>query len=354
MPIMSIILSAGTYTLSACVSGCSWVLEGSGVRLVEVSTENKTFTLSSEWSGIFYIVYAQNAVFNNAVFYPMLNRGSVAYPYIPNLDFIYNLGSDFDSTSIIGYFYGGKISGTLIDCYKTGSMNTTENRTFSISDITYVAGGINFNQFVKYFENLAPYGWEQTEINFIFAVPVSIHDMTLISFGSSTSALSAVNLYDINGKAYVCDWGRDNDRYVLSKPNIYASDNVLISSIKFIWGGGVDGLNFTVVESNNRYYIGYSNGYSQGYIDGDTAGRVTGNNSGYSLGYNDGYIKGSSSAGNSMLGSAVKNFVYALFDAPFQSIEGILSFNVAGLDLGGVFGTILTLILIVFVLKVVV
>lgn len=140
--------------------------------------------------------------------------------------------------------------------------------------------------------------------------------------------------------------------YQFIEPNIPFEVRGVVTDFHFEVENFVSGNEYVFTElmiNKGEVVYPYSPNLNEIYDSGRTRGYSVGKNDGYNLGFSAGQVDSS----GSILGSAVKNFVYSLFDAPFQAIEGVLSFDVAGLDFGGIFGTILTLSLIGFVLKVV-
>ena len=155
-----------------------------------------------------------------------------------------------------------------------------------------------------------------------------------------------------------------------------------------------------VIDANHQYgynqghneglQIGYQDGYEDGWIVGDQEGNIAGYNSGYSVGYGDGYDDGYSigneegysdgydygfydaeelHASDYMNGygagllevadteESIKDVVFAIFDAPVNLINGILDFNLFGINVASLVKTLITLaitaLLVFFILKLV-
>ena len=86
--------------------------------------------------------------------------------------------------------------------------------------------------------------------------------------------------------------------------------------------------------------------YNRGYVDGHKDGHVEG----YDVGYADG--EENANNGAPMLDS-LREFIYAIFDAPATLINSMLDFNFFGINVASFVRTILTLVVvgtIVFVL----
>ena len=84
-----------------------------------------------------------------------------------------------------------------------------------------------------------------------------------------------------------------------------------------------------------------------GYQNGLTAGNKEGYENGHEVGYAEGYAAGEKNAneGVSMLDS-LREFVYAIFDAPATLINSMLDFDFMGLNVAGFVRTILTLVVV--------
>ena len=96
---------------------------------------------------------------------------------------------------------------------------------------------------------------------------------------------------------------------------------------------------------------GYSDGYDYGYSDGVSAGWENG----HQYGYNKGVSVGRTDALNST--NTLKDMVFAIFDAPVNLINGILDFNLLGINVASLVKTLITLaitaLLVFFILKLV-
>jgi len=120
-------------------------------------------------------------------------------------------------------------------------------------------------------------------------------------------------------------------------------------------------------ESNNHSSlegVGYEKGYSAGVTAGkeycannnheqiEDTGYQSGYNDGYSEGYGVGYSSGETGALNEK--ETFKEMVFAIFDAPARLIDGMLDFDLLGINVAGFVKTILTLAVVAAIVVVLV
>lgn len=87
------------------------------------------------------------------------------------------------------------------------------------------------------------------------------------------------------------------------------------------------------------YTYGYSNGYNQGYAEGES--------SSYGNGYSTGYQKGIREANQNSL----YNMILAIVDTPIHIFKGIFDFNVLGINLTNFVLSLISILIVVWLLK---
>lgn len=87
------------------------------------------------------------------------------------------------------------------------------------------------------------------------------------------------------------------------------------------------------------YLYGYSNGYNQGYAEGES--------SSYGSGYATGYQKGIREANQNSL----YNMILAIVDTPIHIFKGIFDFNVLGINLTNFVLSLISILIVVWLLK---
>lgn len=112
---------------------------------------------------------------------------------------------------------------------------------------------------------------------------------------------------------------------------------------------------------NEQYYslIGYGPGYTDGYTVGFEDGAASNYEGaldhykqiGYELGYGDGYYDGYHRADPSDDFHAISDATINVVSSPFRAISNFLNFNVFGVNLASLFGVLLTLLVIGFIIK---
>lgn len=111
------------------------------------------------------------------------------------------------------------------------------------------------------------------------------------------------------------------------------------------------------VEQVTEYDRGYENGFNAGYSSGQETGYESGYGIGYDegekAGYNAGFSAGQTEAMNS--NSKLKDLIFGIFSAPGELINGILDFNLFGINVASLVKTLITLavvaLIVVFLIK---
>ena len=132
---------------------------------------------------------------------------------------------------------------------------------------------------------------------------------------------------------------------------------------------------YTKQQYDNNYNIGYQNGltdvtnnpdefdlytkdefdgnYTAGYNNGLDVGEQAGYSSGYGVGYNDGESAGYTDGYNASMNgkSSFKDLMFAIFDAPFNVLSSAFNFEIFGINLSYFLITIVSLLLVAFVIR---
>lgn len=101
--------------------------------------------------------------------------------------------------------------------------------------------------------------------------------------------------------------------------------------------------------------VGYDYGFEQGYGEGKMAGYENGYNEGHDKGYAEGekygYDNGFGAGQDDMAKTteSFKDMVFAIFDAPVTLIDGMLNFDIFGINLAGLVKTVITLAVVALI-----
>lgn len=197
-------------------------------------------------------------------------------------------------------------------------------------------------------------------------------------FYSINSSLSKTDFYFDHVQIMINHWGQPDNDVLMSclagSPllNFYVSnellaDEVLKAEYDKGYAAGVD------IGVKDGYKVGYNKGVEtgtgNGYNDGYEVGKVVGYDEGKVVGYDEGYengvavgkiegkkegyAAGIASADSTDLGQSIESFIFALFDAPINSFMSVFNFEVLGFDVGGLVSFIFTMLVIVFVYRMV-
>lgn len=370
-------LPSGTYTLSFNeVDGVSFFLEtrtSSGSWYSSLIYGKGTFTV--DYNGYYEIMFgisvAPNKPYNDVKLYPMLNKGSTAYPFMPNLNYFYDQGYDAAKTEFwrgVDFSVKAKINGSYIRDYITPNyvdygvdlscfydFYTSTYAGATISDITVSLDFPNVlcdNLEIMTTRDLSTWKWSMTDDYHIHNVS-AVCDSTDLSFEGQA-------LYFMYPAIYDSDYDVSGDLCLsIISGSISSIDDfkglVFIENSGFYEGykqGYTDGGNDAGLYDKG-YDTGYGNGYSVGYSEGAGSTNSEKYDAGYNKGYSVGFTEGKLSVDPDSLSNSIRTFIFSLFDAPFAVIEPFIELDVLGIDLGGIFSLILLVGLVSFVFKVI-
>ena len=306
----------------------------------------------------------------------MLNSGEVAYPYIPNLDDVYNDGynkgesagheagyqegyEDASDTLNLGIFFGATVS---------GSFTYQEGEKLSLSDGTpnFLYNSVNFNSIWKKYEvypgssgiyNLL----ETAEITLNFKTTFDYYAFSL--YFSGDSVVTSATFISSDGsryKASIEKWDSNTSiggEYALIK--ITDSDipsSIEVTALTIYFGRASDTLqNATVYSNAGGYLNGYDNGYTAGNSAGHTEGVLQGREEGYKkgekVGYENGYGVGYSDGLKTAETGDFMSLITAVIDAPVTAFTSLLDFEILGFNMRTFVLSILTAALVIAMLR---
>ncbi len=135
--------------------------------------------------------------------------------------------------------------------------------------------------------------------------------------------------------------------------NDVGADNPERSSISFLVDYAASSLNFAMIDSitpSVSYDQGYSDGYNYGNQHGFNSGYENGYNDGSASGYTDGYNDGLA-VGEGNIDSTISNFVPSILGGVADFIIKVLDFEVFGISVLKVLGTVGVLLILVAFIK---
>lgn len=387
-----LILPAGEYVLS----GASGGQLGSGSYHIQIATANYSkawngvdatqFTLEKEETLLVQIVVYEGQTLENYVFKPMINRGKVAYPFIPNLDGVYNQGYqtgeesgynngydegvlDGEQLAQYGFFYGATAEFSYTD--------NSGNAQIVHYPVSYVNSGINFSGLVASLKSLAVSKQPDFSKSCSLLVILSPSVYAPVFRASGLSVYSS--FYDVlSNRDYNCslyynnsstatsgfngivaptltDLGNSNYRFdfdfsdTVNAPTASTGYFRLIRLVNGSVGFSFDYLsNMILYTMGNSYQAGYNEGFSAGL--NDTSEYDEGYNNGYTSGKSDGYNEGLSK-GLSSDPFGFGDFIYTALDMPGRLLSNLLNFEFLGVNLAGLVTVILSIFLVAWVLK---
>lgn len=135
------------------------------------------------------------------------------------------------------------------------------------------------------------------------------------------------------------------DRFSVSNTRTSMSTvlDFTLSSLNFSAADGVSGSSSVLID--DAYESGYTNGYTYGFSDGN----ANGYSDGYNAGYDEGVSYGASLNGN--INESITNFVPSILGGVADFIIKVLDFEVFGISVLKVLGTVGVLLVIVAFIK---
>lgn len=311
---------------------------------------NVTFTLAENTTYIdfYYYVYA-NQTFDNVVLKPMLNVGSVAYPWQPNYEYFYNQG---EAEGLEGSKYG-----FWQDC--TVSTRVTLNSGDKYNDMTtptFVSNGISLDYLYSYYDSL--YGASNiTDIKITgiwFDEYVHGSSFTVSAGGADSAFLTEFSVVTTTTPAYIAArfvYVESLRSYGLELASSGNYDFTITGIVMWDLGGLENVLGLTLIDNNGTYRNGYNEGYDVGYSEGVADSYQNGYSVGLTEGKNQGYAQGYAAGEQSASTDGLGNLIYSIIDAPFRVIREGLNFEILGINFAGLCQWLITGALFVFVFK---
>lgn len=268
------------------------------------------------------------------------NNGNViigTYYYFPNG--IYDQDLSNGDSSEYGYTYYGSND---LDHSNSFGLNLYNGASGTYSSLTFTSFGLNVNNaankvyvaFDFFSLNTVDFVIELNGDQYSYTLPSGSR---LIYFGvDSISSLSVTNV-SYSSSLYITKYKLEKSNYFTGFPADFDSN----------------------LDMADYYDIGYTNGYTAGTVDGENTGYANGNYDGqlegYSRGKTDGitigdaqgYERGLSIASN----GSWRGLVSALIDVPVTTVVSFLDFDILGINMFGIFKTLVTLSLFFFIIK---
>lgn len=185
-----------------------------------------------------------------------------------------------------------------------------------------------------------------------------------LSFSSETFLLFNFDSENENTYIYLEIDVNSSSKYS-NEYNIACTGNYSLSNFYYLGGINntesvkniVNSLN-TEQAYNNGYNIGNKEGYSTGYDEGEQvgydAGYTNGENYGYTNGYETGYSYGfENGQKDEVAQNGIKKLFNAIMNAPYNIFNGILNFEIFGVNLFNLFSFIFTTMLIIAIVGII-
>lgn len=370
-------LPAGTYTFSkngttAAGYKCGIVygqlgqngLNG-GKAVNQYSHESYTFTLTEpSYFAVVFEVNGNDYATAGQVYevFPMLNVGDTAYPFIPNLDMVYNAGVNAGNAGILG--------GLVVD-YMYDPANYVDGYTYALGTwvpSVFVRGGIDLtslaNQVISEVGGATGLGAEGSSFEFSFVHPIARKNFD-VSFGPNDyiGSASISTVYNRSFVTWASSLALSDTREIII--DIVPDNGALTFDLSSVPDGGYisslhlidfDPRSFyrVMYDDNFDYNAVYQEGFENGYNEGIQNGSVTADKqyqNGYNAGYDIGYGLGEQAGIQSANDYSFFSLIAACIDVPIQAFMGLFNFEILGMNMTNFFLGLMTAGLVLCVLK---
>lgn len=292
------------------------------------------------------------------------NRGEVAYPFMPNLESLYNSGYD---TAFNGVYYGNWFGSTV-----NASLLYQGFEIPYSSSVFYVDSGIGFDNVYSYYNAEGVLnGFSYIGIDIDFDKKFRCSDWSVKSTGTvdsmSTGLILIVKTYSGGTPTTPQITYRVPLSFNLVSDNVYEvvpdwsvlPVNANLDSY-YIWS--IEGikildksklLSFTLFSDNLLFTNGFNVGYNDGFVDGSKSndsyniGFAEGQKIGYNEGKAYGYNLGLAGAENANFYSLLT----AVIDVPLNAFISLFDFNVLGVNLAQFFMSLFSLAAIITIVR---
>ena len=393
-------LQAGTYAVSGAVGGSSSSylvqIATGGYAQAWNGTSGTVFALSKEEKMLVQLVVYKGYTANNLVFKPMINRGNMAYPYIPPFDAIYNGGYDngYDQGKEEGLDYaragywldvtvgvdfngtsnGVEVSDGLVIYPTVTSMGIDLSNVYTEINAKYPNLSLGFCEFTLYFNS--PVIIENLKLRCMGDLSV-VTDDTLSSLvydpvtGEYEDYLARFAYIDgselVSGLQFALEAGSQDEadqmfdalkrKQICSITSYNVQDISQFKGLRFYTTDTLAGINYEAgrvagysAGSKESYEAGKADGFDLGKEEGETIGYEAGKSDGFELGKKEGFAEGLYK-GLSDDPYGFGDFIYTALDMPGRLLSNLLNFDFMGVNLAGLVAVIFSLFLAHWVIK---
>lgn len=296
---------------------------------------NSSFTAVDGARYNFY--FEVNAGFTvDLTFYVTLHRGYISYSYQPYIPFY--IDSAITAQYDHGIFGFATITATL-------SLSNGSNTTVSVTP-NFTAGGVYFKDFAlsQNFDDV-----DSVYFNFVFPDNLVVDYLAHPFYISGDSDVSYATLITPENRSYSLNAdGTSNQlrKFAISGSSI--SYPVIMKSFVLQVGRPEDLVSsFTLYSNIGEYNSGYSAGFNEGVRLNNEDVYLQGKESGYKSGFIEGKAEGLalSESGD------WRSLIGAVVEAPVNTFQSLFDFEILGVNLKAVFGSVLALCVLLIVIK---
>ena len=272
---------------------------------------------------------------NNKMVLSQIGNSSIRFYFLPNtggassedLEEAFNEG--YNEGVIFGSNNGLMISSCSFSNVVTGACSS---QYYSLTN-----GSIDFDSLNDYVYNLGT--GESYTITFTFTDNISADVLFYIRFKETEGAnISFYNNNTLLETLYNDDFdSNQSDYYKVARLSDFGQISTPFNKIV------INNINYDYAIS--EFGVLQYQSYNLGEENGEIFGRNLGFTLGYMSGYDNGYLEGQST-GNNLVG-----LVGAIFTGPVTMLQSIFNFNILGVNMVGFLFSILTLLVVIWLIK---
>lgn len=259
-----------------------------------------------------------------------------------------------------GIFIGGTLTATFGFTVEPSSPYYYSSSSDLLFNTVLTSSSVAFNRITDYYKNTPPGtvgSLTSIVVKFLFGTYITWEDNLLYFTGVQGSPVPSVILYDVDGNPYLGEVtemsGSPMKAYSISCPEIVSE--TVISSIEFSpfpVSSALEILPTLKLNASSSYFAfnksAYNQGYAAGYDAADEklqAARIESYESGKKVGFNLGFEEGLDSEYN------FNNLFFSIFDAQVDTYTSMLSFEIFGVNIAGLFMSFATISIVAWVIK---
>lgn len=221
---------------------------------------------------------------------------------------------------------------------------------------SFIQGGVVFPNFTELFFDVKVDEELEHDMVDYYYVRIQIPDSSAFNYDSTGIFISGSypllgsTFRTVDGKSYTSGTFTSSAGERLMIGGQYPR-NLIVNEIVLNMNGYSYNANVNTAFSLYCSDTVYSNGYAAGYADAMNSNADSFTQTAFRKGYNEGYDHGFADGNVVATEGNFASLVYAVVEAPFNTFSSLFNFEILGVNMLGFVGSLLTLVVVLFVVK---